>query len=230
MTSDRDVMSGHRDCGGDAAAYALGALEPSEAAAFRRHLATCAVCQDEVSAFEQAADNLAVATLQLPAPPRLRRRVTRAVRAQARSERRRARARPRVVPRLALAGAVVLVVLATAFVALFPAGAGPRVIQASVLGSPGTAQLRVASGSVELVVRRLPRPPSGEIYEVWLQRPGRAPTPTSALFSVTAAGAADVGVPGNLHGVGRVMVTVEPDGGSRVPTHPPLIVAKLSRA
>jgi hypothetical protein len=104
------------------------------------------------------------------------------------------------------------------------------VIRASVIGSPGTAQLRVAAGSAELVVRRLPRPPSGEIYEVWLQRPGRAPSPTSALFSVTATGAADVGVPGNLHGVVRVMVTVEPDGGSRVPTHPPLIVANLSRA
>jgi hypothetical protein len=51
--------------------------------------------------------------------------------------------------------------------------------------------------------------------------------PTSALFSTTAAGSGTVDVPGNLHGVTLVMVTPEPAGGSKVPTHPPVLVAQL---
>ncbi len=59
-------------------------------------------------------------------------------------------------------------------------------------------------------------------------RPGQPPAPTSALFSVTADGDGNVGVPGNLSGVRFVMVTPEPVGGSRVPTHPAVVRAQLS--
>ena len=45
-------MSGQHDCGADAAAYVLGALEPAEAEAFTRHLATCVVCRDEECLYE----------------------------------------------------------------------------------------------------------------------------------------------------------------------------------
>jgi len=64
---------------------------------------------------------------------------------------------------------------------------------------------------------------------VWLKRSasGRA-LPTDALFTVDAAGAASVGVPGSVSGVREVMVTSEPLGGSRVPTLPALIVARLT--
>ncbi len=58
-------------------------------------------------------------------------------------------------------------------------------------------------------------------------RVGR-PLPTDALFTVSAAGAASVGVPGGVSGVREVMVTSEPLGGSRVPTLPALIVARVS--
>lgn len=55
-----------------------------------------------------------------------------------------------------------------------------------------------------------------------------APAPTTALFGVNAAGAADVGIPGSLHGVTLMMVTPEPAGGSPVPTHSAVITASLS--
>ena len=42
-------MSAHHHS--DAAAYVLGSLEPSEDEAFRRHLAGCVLCRDEVAAF-----------------------------------------------------------------------------------------------------------------------------------------------------------------------------------
>ena len=101
-------------------------------------------------------------------------------------------------------------------------------IQASVIGMPGNAHLRVVGGRAELVVNRLPPPPAGRIYEVWVERRHQRSVPTHALFSVTAAGAADVGVPVTLRDVNTIMVTEEPAGGSLTPTNPPVIVARLT--
>jgi len=74
----------------------------------------------------------------------------------------------------------------------------------------------------------LPPPRADRVYEVWLERPGVAPAATTALFSVTNGGAADIGVPGALRGVSQILVTEEPSGGSRVPTGPPVILAPTS--
>ena len=64
----------------------------------------------------------------------------------------------------------------------------------------------------------MPAPPPGRIYEVWLEHGTAAPQPTDALFSVTSPAAGSVGVPGDLHGVSKVLVTDEPLGGSLKPT------------
>ena len=236
--SERDVTSEKRDCGGDAAAYALGALEPAEAEAFRQHLDSCIVCRDELAAFQQVVDVLPMTAPRYAPSRRLRRRVLRTVRDEPRSAPapagRWARrpglswgSFPRPAMALALLLAVVLVGVGGA--ALSSTGArSTRVIQASVVGSPGSAQLRLSGGQAKLIVNHLPLPPAGHIYEVWLKRAHGAPAPTSALFSVTSAGAGDVDVPGNLSGVSQVLVTPEPAGGSRVPTHTPVIVAQLA--
>ena len=79
-------------------------------------------------------------------------------------------------------------------------------------------------GRGQLIVAHMTQPPAGRIYEVWLQRPGQAPQPTTALFGVTHSGSADVVVPGTLKGVQRVLVTDEPLGGSLKPTRTPVIV------
>jgi anti-sigma-K factor RskA len=223
-----------RDCGGDAAAYALGALEPREADAFRRHLETCIVCRDELAAFQEVVEALPSTAPQHAVPSGLRRRVLRAVRDEpllsAPASRRPARWRLRsgsLLARPAWALGMVLVALVVAVGAVTLAsggGSGTRVYQASV----GRAELRVTGGHGELIVNSLPAPRSDRIYEVWLQRGRGAPQPTSALFSVTAAGTGDVDVPGDLRGVSLVMVTQEPAGGSRVPTSPPVIVAHLT--
>ena len=70
-----DSMSGERDCGADAAAFVLGALEPSEAEAFRRHMASCVVCRDEVASLQQVADVLPMSAPQYDVPRGLRKRV-----------------------------------------------------------------------------------------------------------------------------------------------------------
>jgi anti-sigma-K factor RskA len=229
-------MSAANDCGGDAAAYVLGALEPDEAEEFRRHLASCIVCRDEVTALQQVADALPMAAPYQPPPKGLRRQVLRAVRAEpkpgpARAPRERLLPRIRVLPRrtVAVGGLLVAAIAIGGGIELASTGStGSRLIQANVIGLPGTAQLRVASGHAVLVVNHMPPPPSGHIYELWLKRGDKPPSPTRTLFSVTSAGAGDVGVTGDLRGVSEVLVTPEPAGGSLAPTHAPVIVAQLT--
>ncbi len=227
-------MSGTSDCCGDAAAYLLGALERSEAERFRRHLEDCVVCRDELAALRPIVDVLPLSVPQHRAPRVLRRRVMRRVRSErvttaGPAPRRHWRGLVRL-PRPALAGAVATVAALAIVggVELSSGGSSVRVIQASVTGVPGSAQLRIAGGHAELIVSHLRPPPAGRIYQVWVKRGARATSPTRVLFSVTASGAADVGVPANLNGVSAIMVTSEPAGGSLAPTHPPVIIARLA--
>jgi hypothetical protein len=231
------MSAGDQHCGADAAAYVLGALEPAEAEAFRRHLAACTICQDELVALRGVADSLALAAPQRRPPPELRRRLMRAVRAeqraaggQAENARRRRRRPPAAFVRAALATglAVVLALAVLGAVNLFAGSPTSRTIDSTVIGSAGRAQLQRSGSHAELVLNHFPAPPPGHVYEVWLGRAGHAPAPTSALFSVTAAGTGDVAIPGDLRGVSEVLVTPEPDGGSQAPTHAPVIVAQLS--
>ncbi|HZL54474.1 MAG TPA: anti-sigma factor [Solirubrobacteraceae bacterium] len=216
-------MSEH-DCGNDAAAYALGALEPEEAHAFERHMESCAVCRDEVAAFVLAADALPLAAPQHAAPRALRRRVMREVAQQSRQSAPRVPALKRAPRRVAAGFAVALAAAALVVgISLGTGGSATTVIKASV----GSAELQVSSGHGQLVVAHLSRPAAGRIYELWIQHGSSKPSP-STLFSVASNGTADVGVPGSLHGVSRLLVTDEPAGGSRAPTTPPVIVAALS--
>jgi anti-sigma-K factor RskA len=227
---DHDRENG--DCGRDVAAYALGALTPDEARALEEHMKACAVCRDELAALQRATDVLPLSVPQLAMPRQLKRRVMADVRAHPRSsaehhtQRRRAWLSGR--PGLALAGAAA-VAAAVAIGLLVASGStsGTRVVQASVVPPGASAQLHVSRGAAALIVSRMPEPPAGKIYEVWLKRAGAAPAPTDALFGVTSSGSASVAVPGDLHGVTAVLVTPEPRGGSLAPTHEPVIVAQL---
>jgi anti-sigma-K factor RskA len=224
-------------CSGDVAAYALGALDATEAQIFEAHLRSCAVCPNELAAFQQVVDDLAISAPHRPAPAALRRRVMRAIAEDqprldpvARHERRRSRLRL-ALPRPALALSTGLaVIVAAVLVAVFalPGGSSTRTIDAQVTGG-GSAALKLSGGHAQLVVHHFPEPPHGKIYEVWLQRGQATPSPTTALFSVTGSGDGDVEVPGSLKGVSHVLVTPEPAGGSKIPTHAPVISATLSQ-
>jgi anti-sigma-K factor RskA len=230
--TERDDMAEHSKFQDDAAAFVLGALDPEEAQAFVEHLQSCAVCRDEVAAFALVADALPMAAPQHQASRALRKRVIRAVRDEPKESetpapRRRVWALPSLasMPRGALAGGVaVLVALAVVVGVLIGSrGSSSRLIQASV----GNAQLRVTGDRGELIVNHLPSPGTGRIYEMWLQHGSAAPKP-STLFGVTSSGTAELGVPGSLNGVSRVLVTAEPAGGTQAPTTTPVIVAPTS--
>jgi anti-sigma-K factor RskA len=225
------------ECSTDVAAYVLGALDPDETEAFRTHLDMCVACRDELHEFEQVVNLLPMDVPEHRAPEGLRKRVLDAIEREPRPKQpgepgRRRRppwlwlSLPR--PALALGAAVVILALVLAGVELGSSGTtNTRVVTAEVTGI-GSAELTVAGNHAQLIVSHFSPPPAGEIYEVWVKRRGHPPAPTTALFSVTAKGNADVGVPGSVTGVNVVMVTPEPAGGTSTPTHPPVILAQLT--
>jgi hypothetical protein len=179
-------------------------------------ICVCSVDPDPGDAPVDVLDVLPALSQPPPMSRALRRRVLRAVRAEPKTVGLR---RPRPIRAFALAAAVLAAVLA---VQLHSAGPAPV----------GQAQLRVTGGHRELVVARLPRLPSSRTYELWLLTGRRDPVP-STLFSVSAGGAADVAVPADLRRVTRLLVTVEPRGGSLHPTTRPVIqlpLASVSRS
>jgi len=219
-------MSEIHDCGGEAAAYVLGALAPDEVQEFHRHLASCSICQDEVQSLKLLSDALPLAAPQFAAPKTLRKRVMADVRADAKA-RQPVRAQWRPSFSISIAGPALAGAMAVALVAVIALNGNTpttRVINASV----GYASLRVTDNHGELIVKDLTQPSAGHIYEVWLKRGSAAPSPTKALFSTTSAGQGDVDVPGSLHNVSEVLVTEQPADQTQVPTGAPLIVTKLT--
>jgi hypothetical protein len=238
-----DRMSEPHDCAGDAAAYVLGALEPSELPTFLAHLEQCTICREEVDSLTGVVQALPMAAVQYKVPRHLRRQVMRGVR-QSSPELyhshqygwRSIGARVaqtldgfRLAGNRAIAGigaGAVTVAGAVVAVIAISAGPGATIIQAKVTGIQGTAQLRLNNGGhAELVVRHMTSPGKGHIYEVWLKSGAAAPVPASVLFSVSSSGNADVSLPDRIKGTESVLVTPEPLGGSPAPTHTPVVSA-----
>jgi anti-sigma-K factor RskA len=226
----------------DAGTYVLGALDEHELEPFREHLAACVECREEVAQLQESADALALAVPQMQAPADMRARLMGVVRGEAEllraagneADRPPARTRSawrwRVLPALVATGALAAGLLIGALALNTGSSQQTRVIQAQVLppaGHDASAQLRKVGSHVELQVSGMPAPALGRIYEVWLKAGSAAPEPTDALFSVTGQGNGTVGVPGDLQGVSKVMVTEEPAGGSLKPTRNPVIVASV---
>jgi anti-sigma-K factor RskA len=230
-------------------AYVLGALPPDECTGFEAHLAGCPACRQDVAELQVAADALPASVPPVLPPPELRDRIMAVVNADAellaaagehadRPARERApeRRRPRFLsgwrlrPALAAACAAALLLVGGLGGALLSGGTGgvrTVVAQVDAAQAPG-AQVRlvVRDGRGTLVARRMPPPPRGRIYQVWLKRPGRDPQPTAVLWSVRSDGSAQVDVPGSLDGVEAVLVTNERQGGADVPTRAPVITAQ----
>lgn len=230
-------------------AYLLEALPDSERTGFERHLEACASCQDEVESLRVALHVLPASVEQLAPPAELRSRIMAVVTAEAQlleaaagpradlpepavaRERIPLRSRfrvPALRPAFALACAAALLVLGGLGGALLDdEGSGPasRTVAASVERGDATAKLVVGRDASRLEVANLDKPPEGRVFQVWTQRPGGKPVPSTALFVPRSNGSASVAVPGSLAGVEEVLVTDEPVGGSDAPTRTPFLSA-----
>jgi anti-sigma-K factor RskA len=234
----------------DAGSYVLHALPDDEHERFEAHLATCADCRREVADLQVAADTLPLAAVQVGPPPELRDRIMTIVRSEAEllaaagaradgptdapaAEAPRRRRRwslslrplPAAIAASALAAGVIGGIVLTG-------GNDTKTVTGTVqiASAPAArASLQLSDDATKLEVRRMPPPPAGKVYQVWLKRPNQDPAPTTALFRTDRSGSADVEIQrGRLKGVDQVLVTAEPDGGSMKPTSAPVIVASAA--
>jgi hypothetical protein len=220
-------MSEHDVWAESVGAYLLGALEPDEAERFEAHLAGCAVCRRDVEHLKVAADALPMSVPLMRPSPALKGRIMAIVASEAellaatgrgadtpapaRAPRRRGRLGDWLLrPGVALACALALLITGAAAGVLL-SGGGEESTAIATTKPPGSdVRLEVRGDASMLVARRMPAPPPGRIYEVWLKRPGQD-------------GSADVAVPGSMDDVEAVLVTDEPAGGSDTPTRMPVI-------
>jgi hypothetical protein len=167
----------------DLGAYALGALEPAEAAAVEAHLAACPTCAAELARLEPLPGLIARADgLEIPPPPAaLEERILDRVAASRPRDVRRMRGlrRPRrlgAVAAAALAG-VAIGAGATVLATTIPGGGDDAPAYDLVLdGSRGVtarADFKPSDGGTEVHLWVDGLPPGGKaVYEVLCERPG----------------------------------------------------------
>ncbi|MFD3477771.1 anti-sigma factor domain-containing protein [Streptomyces sp. NPDC058695] len=233
------------------AAYALDALDADERAAFEEHLATCPDCRQEVAEFAATAGRLALASGVNP-PPELKQSVLQQItrirqeppRTEPEPQVARSSGRSALwMRRWMLAACIVAAALGGAAIWQHQearkaqnqadrAQAGAARM-AAVLGAPdatahatslpdGARGVVVASKSQNRAVftaSGLTTPPEGKVYELWFDDHG----------TMRPAGLLNPGrsnqitlMDGALDQAGGVGITVEPVGGSKTPTLPPV--------
>jgi anti-sigma factor RsiW len=232
----------HTEYRDEIGAYLLGALTDLERQAFERHVEGCAECREELERLRPAADALPRSVEQVEPPPALKASLMEVVDREARKrsgapaapQRRRRRIR---LPSLGglrpalVAGALALGLLAGFGVAQLGGGEDSRTIAATVDEGrlpDASASLRIqGDGENGAILRVQGLPPAGDDqdYQAWVQRDGRVvPQPA---FDVGADGGGAAAVPDDLSGAEAVLVTREPQGGSRAPSEQPVIQVPL---
>lgn len=216
--------------------YALGGLEPDEAAAVERHLAGCAGCRDDYARMAVLPAMLdragPVAAVEAAPSSQLERSVLDGFAAHRGVVRHRAPRRRRVVAATALAAAAAcLAGLSAAGVLSGEPSGDRRVSLASAVGAgDARAEARLAGTSagtrVELEAE-LPTLRRGELYELWFVRgEGRV---SAGTFTVGRDGRADVTLTTAARAgrYERLGITREPDGLDPARNGPSLVVGSL---
>lgn len=227
-----------------AGTYVLGALPDDERAGYEAHLETCSVCRSEVAELRVAVEALPVSPPPMLPSPALKLRIMAEVEREAAllaSARHPSRAEPAKrkkrswgfnlrMPAVAALACVALIIGLGVGGVVF-GGSDSRSIpfeKADPSMQQASAELEIGDNGAILVANGLPPTPAGKVYMVWIQRPGHAPEPTSALFTPRRDGSATASVTGDLDGVENVIVNTEPVGGSTTPTSDPLLTANLT--
>jgi anti-sigma-K factor RskA len=215
-------------------AYVLGSLDEEEERSVAEHLAGCYLCRQELTAFQQVADQLPLAVPDVSPSeglrPRLMERIQNLnVKQPSRSEG--WRFPQRLVPVGALAGLALILLLAFSNLLLWQrlnnleVLTGPLGMRAIALENTEAAP--AASGFVimgadglngVLVVDKLQQLDATREYQVWLVRD--ATYTGGPVFSVDETGYRGLRIeaPESLLTYSSVLVTVEPAGGSPDPT------------
>lgn len=249
-----DPRAAHRDrWSDDLAAYALDALSEREARRVAEHLAECEPCGAQYEWLAPAVDVIPASVAQLDPPPELRERLLVIVAEEAapapaeakakvpagRERNRRRRWLPSfdgIALRPALAGVATFLLLVAGVVGYeLRSDSGPdaTVYQAAsqIPTSKASGTLEVTGDSGMLHAVGLPAASQGDVYQAWVAEPagskGKSEIHPSTVFVTSSDGSADVSIPAGLQGAEQVMVTREPEGGSKYPSENPLLTAEL---
>ena len=219
------------------APYALDALDDVERARFEAHLAQCVSCQSELAGFVATANRLGDAE-ELPPPTGLRDRLMSEV-STTRQERpvvvaiQRKSALRRTLPRLAMAAAFLVGAVGVGGYVAERDQANEFRAQSDTITSivaasdakttdkafDGGGHVRLIASetadSAYIVAKSLPGLPDGKVYQVWMVKDD---SPTSQGVFVSSGSMVMKG----LDGADRVAITVEPKGGSKQPSTPPI--------
>ncbi len=242
MTDGLSVLAG---------AYALDALDDDERAVFEEHLRSCPECAEEVGGLRNAAAELSHLTEAGP-PPQLRAAVLGAV-AQSRPlpprvdgarvlPMRRSRTTALWQGLAAACALIALVVSAWGYTEHRQAGraASARVsVVESLLHAPDvratTTAMKQGQGTLiysrsehrlVLIGRGMPVLPADETYQLWMMTPTGQPI-SGGVFRPDPNGNVELPASGDLAGVDRMGVSVEPAGGSAQPNPSTVQVLKL---
>jgi anti-sigma-K factor RskA len=248
-------MESHDTMLDDVAAYALGVLPASEAAAVRAHMETCAECRTEYDALAPAVTAIAYSAeataAQLPGPE-LKARIMRAV-------------RPPVLARRSISAwpgwlaAAACVAIAVGFGTqnqrlqhdLVAERATTASQQAALSAANASAEREhrmiadlaasdarrypfvhgvfVTRGSHLYVAIRAPQSlPKGRVYQAWTVAKGSKVVRPSITFSAPGSSVTMVEIPASAQSLAAVALSVEPEGGSLKPTTKPIALVKLS--
>lgn len=214
----------------DLAAYALGALEPGEAAELERHIAGCEECRVELDWLRPAVKLLPESVRRLEPPDELRARLFEQVHSEA------ARPGSSVGPRrgrwltlrpLAGLAAAVLLVAAIGGYAISGGGSdGGNETTVAAGHAPGVTAKVVSEGnSGTLHLANVDELPADKVLQAWVQRGERVES-AKTLFLPNRDGTATA-VIDDMQGVSAVMVTMEPRGGSAQPTSAPMVTLAM---
>lgn len=221
------------------AVYALGALEPIEVAAFERHLEGCERCRAELRWLEPAVQSLPEAVERREPPRRLRANLMAEVRADARTAGSEGTAERRGwLPewlrggrglRFATGFAVLaLLIAAVAGYEIGKGGGGGEEAGSTIVsrqaGGITVKMVREGEGG-SLRLSHVHQLPPGKVLEAWVRREGKVEA-VPALFVPDRAGQAETTI-ADMNGIDTVMVTVEPQGGSKEPTSPPMVTMSV---
>lgn len=216
----------------DIAMLAIGALSEPAAVDVRAHIEHCETCVREYARLCEVVNVLPLAAGPLAAPPASLKKRVMAI-AQTR-----ARARSHVLPYLAAAACLIAAIVMGALYARVNQRAAEQNTTIADLASPASQRYHVAGGEVVrggghiyIVLRNLPTPPSGKVYQAWTLPSGSKRMAPSITF-LPKNGSVLLRLPVNARRVSAVAVSAEPPGGSAQPTSKPLFVVlfKASKA
>lgn len=225
-------------------AYAMDAVDDIERARFEQHLETCAECQAEVASLREATGVLSETTVAEP-PAALRDRVLADIAtvrplpplttqlATPDEERR----QPRRFRLVAMAVAAAVLAAVGVGVATQPwaddtsksdLSAADKVLTAADArstsldfddGAKATVTHSDSMGMAVIVTKKMPPPPKGMVYQLWLSYPGTGMAP-AGVMPVKAD--QTVMLEGDAAAADAAGITIEPEGGSAKPTSDPI--------